>query len=76
MVINKIDRAKEEDTLKDYLMKLWKEALPNAQIIFCFGKDNIVFLSLKSSIISLLREKSTFFIIKKKIYLIEMYAFL
>lgn len=53
LVINKIDKAKEENTLKEY-GKLWKEALPNAQIIFVSAQDKINLYELKSSIISLL----------------------
>lgn len=60
LVINKIDKAKEENTLKEY-GKLWKEVLPNAQIIFVSAKDNINLFELKSSIISLLPENPPFY---------------
>ena len=60
LVINKIDKAKEENALKEY-GKLWKEALPNAEIIFVSAKDNINLFELKSSIISLLPENPPFY---------------
>lgn len=60
LVINKIDKAKEEYILKDY-GKEWREVLPNAQIIFVSAKDNINLFELKSSIISLLPESPPFY---------------
>ncbi|MCB0538861.1 MAG: GTPase Era [Bacteroidetes bacterium] len=60
IVINKIDKAKTENALEDY-GKLWKESLPNAEIIFVSALDKINLYELKNSIINYLPEGPAFY---------------